>query len=339
MTDQRDYYEVLGVERGANQEQIRKAYRKLARQFHPDVNKEADAAKKFSEVQEAYDVISDDEKRKNYDRFGHAGAAGFGASHAGPGHSRAGRGPSAWTNVGGQSVEPEDLGEIFEQMFGGGRGSPFGAGFGGPGGRPAGAAGRVHVQPQRGVDQEHTITVTFLTAALGGTEHIRTGADGSASTISVKIPPGIESGAKLRVRGKGSAGRAGGSAGDLILTVQVGNHPYFRREGLDIMIDVPITIAEAVLGVRVTVPLLPVEGRTSTVEIKIPAGTSSGARLRVKGKGVTDAKGRSGDYYAVVGIAAPAVSGLSQEEAETMEKLAKRLPNPRENAPWVGEIG
>jgi DnaJ-class molecular chaperone len=342
MTDRRDYYEILGVERSANQEQIRKAYRKLARQFHPDVNKEADAAKKFSEVQEAYDVISDDEKRKNYDRFGHTGVAGFGgpgASHPGAGHGRAARGPSGWTNVGGQGVEAEDLGEIFEQMFGGGRGSPFGAGFGGPGGRSAGAASRAHAQPQRGVDQEHSITVTFLTAALGGTEHIRIGADGSASTISVKIPPGIESGAKLRVRGKGSAGRAGGSAGDLLLSVQVGSHPYFRREGLDIIVDVPITIAEAVLGVKVTVPLLPVDGRTSTVEIKIPSGTSSGARLRVKSKGITDAKGRSGDYYAVVGITAPAVSGLSQEEVQAMEKITQRLPNPRENAPWAGEIG
>lgn len=352
MADRRDYYEVLGVERGATKDQVRKAYRRLARQYHPDVNKAADATKKFSEVQEAYDVISDDEKRNAYDQFGHAGVSGFGGPGTGAGHPGAGagagraragggggsRGQTVWTNVGGEGVEAEDLSDIFEQMFGGGRGSPFGGGFGAPG-RPSGGAGfRAPPQPQRGADQEHTITVTFLTAALGGTEEIRMGGDGATSTINVKIPAGIESGAKLRVRDKGLPGRGGGPAGDLMLTVQVGGHPYFRREGLDILVDVPITIAEAVLGVKVAVPLLPVDGKTSTVEIKVPPGTSSGARLRVKGKGITDAKGRSGDYHAVVQIVVPRPADLPKEDVASLEGIAAHLPNPRESAPWADEV-
>jgi curved DNA-binding protein len=339
MGKQRDYYEVLGVERGANKEQIRKAYRKLARQLHPDVNKAPDAARKFSEVQEAYDALSDDEKRKLYDQFGHVPGSGAGPSAPGGGRAQpGGRSRTVWTNVpGAEGFGSEDLSGIFEQMFGragtraGSRGrSPFGGGFNEEAFRP---------QPQQGADVEHAITVTFLTAALGGTEHVRmtSGETGEAETISVKIPPGVESGAKLRVRGKGHAGRAGGAAGDMILTVQVGDHPYFRREGLNILVDVPITIAEAVLGAKVTVPLLPVDGKSSTAEIKVPPHTSSGRRLRVKSKGITDAKGRSGDFYAVVQIVAPHESELASDDIEAVRRLTSRLQNPRESAPWAGD--
>jgi DnaJ-class molecular chaperone len=341
MSTPRDYYEVLGVERGASKEQIRKAYRKLARQLHPDVNKASDAAKKFGEVQEANDVLSDDEKRKAYDQFGHAGVGAGGFGGAGGGGPRGGRtGRTVWTTGDAQDFGGEDLSDVFEQMFGGraqgpgaGPGGAGPGGFGGFGGRT-----RARAQPQRGQDIEHGITVSFLTAALGGTEQLRFGMDGSTETISVKIPAGIETGAKLRVRGKGQPGSAGGSGGDIILTVQVGEHPYFRREGLDVLVDVPINIAEAVLGAKVEVPLLPVDGKTPTVQIKVPPHTSSGARLRVKGKGIKDAKGRTGDFFAVVLIAAPRADELNLEDLKAIEKLSEHLQNPRESAPWAHDV-
>ena len=350
MAKQRDYYEILGVGRDASADQIRSAYRKLARQLHPDVNKAPDAAKRFSEVQEAYDVLSDQEKRKGYDQFGHAGvgAAGgqprggsegwgpFGAG--GPGRTRA-----TWTNVGPGDFEGGDFSSIFEEMFGrnpgggaaggGGGGSPFGGGFDPRAG--AGATRARQAQPQRGEDVEHTITITFMTAALGGTEQIRIGAgDGGGSTINVKIPPGIESGAKLRIKGKGRPGPMGGPAGDLILTVEVGNHPYFRREGLDLLVDLPISIAEAVLGATVTAPLLAPPGAKASVELKVPPGSSCGRKLRVRGKGIANSAGKTGDYYAVVQIIATSAKDLSEQHRKMIHELSGELKNPRQSPPW-----
>lgn len=335
MARSKDYYELLGVSRTATPEEIRKAYRKLARQYHPDVNKAPDAAERFSEIQEAYDVLSDEEKRQSYDRFGHAGVGGGAGVHPGAGWGggagqRGGR--TVWTSEGG--VSGADFTSILEEMFGGmgaGGGTPFDVGFGG-------RAGRTRVRPPaRGQDIEQTITVTFLTAALGGTEHLRVESGGSVSTINVRIPPGIESGAKLRVRGKGAASPFGGPPGDLILTVQVGRHPYFRREGLDLYVDVPITIAEAVQGATVTVPLLPKAGTKEwrSIELKVPPGTASGRKLRVRGQGVTDSKKVTGDYYAVVQIVAPSFDELSDRGKAAIRDLASELQNPRESAPWA----
>ena len=138
--------------------------------------------------------------------------------------------------------------------------------------------------------------------------------------------------------GKGQPSPNGGTAGDIILAVQVGEHPYFKRDGLDVMVDVPITIAESVLGAKVEVPLLPVDGKTPTVEIKVPPYASSGARLRVKGKGIKDTKGRIGDFYAVIQIVAPRDSELNAEDLKAIENLAQRLQNPRESAPWAADV-
>jgi DnaJ-class molecular chaperone len=352
MAKPKDYYELLGVERSASSDQIRSAYRKLARKYHPDVNKAADASKRFAEVQEAYDVLSDPEKRKSYDQFGHAGVGagprtsggGPGGPGSGPGAGYGGEGfyrggPQSWTHVESSGFDDVDVESIFEQMFGGGggpsasgrsgrsRSSPFGAG----------TRGRPRAQPERGSDIEHTIAITFMTAALGGTEHLRLGpADGSGEpqTISVKVPPGIDAGAKLRVRGKGQQGTGGGQIGDLILTVQVGQHPYFRREGLDLLVDIPITIAEAARGVKVTAPLL-----KGTIDIKIPGGASSGRRLRVRGKGIVDSKGKAGDYFAVIQIVAPDASELSKAANAAIDQIAAELKNPRESAPWADDRG
>ncbi|MHC5008703.1 MAG: DnaJ domain-containing protein, partial [Planctomycetota bacterium] len=201
MPQDRDYYEVLGVGRDATADEIRKAYRRLARQYHPDVNQSSDAAERFAEMQEAYEVLSDAEKRRAYDRFGRAGV-GVGQGPGGFGRGGVWRG-----NVGpGGQFDASDFSSVFEELFGGRGGSPFGVGPGRPGAqapsRPA---------PQRGRDLHHTITVSFMTAAQGGSEQVHvTTADRSPQTITVKIPPGIDTGEKLRVKGKGHPGGDGG---------------------------------------------------------------------------------------------------------------------------------
>ncbi|MCI0363032.1 MAG: DnaJ domain-containing protein [Phycisphaerales bacterium] len=352
MAKQRDYYQVLGVDRGATADQIRAAYRKLARKFHPDVNKEPDANKRFSEIQEAYDVLSDPEKRAGYDRFGHAGVGVGGAGGAGTGAGqgwggfggfRGGRtagGRTVWSNVEPGDFDAGDIGSIFEQMFGGSMGGGrTGSPFEGVRGGARGAAGaRPRAEPQRGQDIEHSITVSFMTAALGGKEELRIGGADGASRISVKVPPGIDSGAKLRIKGRGQPSPNGGPPGDLILTIEVGKHPYFRREGLDVLIDVPITIAEAVLGTSVSAPLLARSagsgGMGGMVKLKVPPGASSGLKLRVPSKGIRSADGKTGDFFAVIQIVAPKAQELSESGRKAVSELAKELQNPRESAPY-----
>ena len=299
MAASNDYYELLGVSRSATADEIRKAYRKLARKYHPDVNKADDAATKFAEVQEAYDTLSDAEKRKVYDQFGSAGpsAGGF---RGDPRWSQ-GRGPGSEY---GQAV---DFSDIFGSAFGGGgTGSPFGGG---------------QQQAQKGQDQSASITVTFMTALKGGVEEIRVGDE----MVSLQIPAGIESGKKLRLKGKGHPGVMGGSCGDMIVTVSVGGHPTYQRNGLDVEMDVDLNIAEAALGTKVTLPL-PLGG---TVDMSIPPGVSSSARLRVKGKGCVASSGKTGDFYAVIHIIAP--KELDEETKKMLEEVSERLPNPREN--------
>ena len=335
MPGSKDYYELLEVQRDVNAQEIRRAYRRLARKYHPDVNKSPDAATRFSEIQEAYDVLSDAEKRKAYDRFGHAGV-GVGA---GPGGFAAGApgGGWSWPHVGpgaeGGGFGGSDFASVIEEMFGGRAGAPIGRAA--PGG-----AGARRPPSQRGRDTAQQLTVSFLTAANGGSEAIRLraggaggagGSGGGEQAIDVKIPPGIGSGSKLRLKGKGTPGAAGGGPGDLLLTVRVGEHPYFRREGLDLLIDVPLTLAEAALGATVTVPLL-----AGTVEIKVPPGTASGRRLRVKGKGIADAKGRHGDFHAVVQIVPP--EALNDRARRLLGDLAGELKNPRDSAPWAADV-
>ncbi len=319
MSDSSDYYQRLGVARGASADEIRKAYRKLARQYHPDVNKAEDAATQFSEIQEAYDVLSDAEKRKAYDQFGRAGVGVGGPGGAGTSAGAHG----GWPGGAGVSsnVSQEDLESIFSEMFGGG------AGVGGFG--SSSQSGRRPSQgPVRGNDLEIAIKISFQTAALGGKEEIALERpDGQRHTVTVTIPAGIESGGKLRIREQGSPGQSGGKAGDLLLLVNVGAHPYFRRNGLDILMDVPITISEAALGCSVTVPLL-----QGTVELKVPAGSSSGQKLRVKGQGIKAPKKAVGDFYAVIQIVAP--KSLSEEARVDLEKIGSELQNPRESTPW-----
>ncbi len=300
MAASNDYYKLLGVERSATADEIRKAYRKLARKYHPDVNKADDAATKFAEVQEAYDTLSDAEKRKMYDQFGSAGPGGGGGFRADPRWSQGSRGGGGY----GQTV---DFSDIFGSAFGGGGGgSPFGGG---------------QQQVAKGQDQSHEITVTFMTALKGGTEDIRVG----DASVSLQIPAGIESGSKLRLKGKGAPGMMGGPSGDMIVTVSVGGHPLYQRHGLDVDMDVDLNISEAALGTKVTLPL-PLGG---TVDVSIPPGVSSGSRLRVREKGCESKNGNKGDFYAVIHIVAP--KNIDDETRLLLEELNKKLPNPREN--------
>lgn len=319
MASSTDLYDILGVKRTASADEIRAAYRKLARQLHPDVNKAPDAAQKFARVQEAYDVLSDADKRRAYDQFGHAGVASGAAAggSGGPfrGQYRASRGGPD-VHFGG--MDPDEFASIFDQFMGGGF---------------AGRGSSTPRQPARGRDIEHTIRVPFRVAALGGEETLRIRrSDDHAETVEVRIPPGTASGTKMRLRGRGESARPGGKRGDLILTIEVEPHPWFRRDGLDLMLDVPITIAEAALGATVTVPLL--EGQ---VQVTVPPGTSSGKRLRIRGRGLRDNQGRQGDFYVVVQIVAPA--GLSPEDRRLLSEIGARLENPRDNAPWADKMG
>jgi DnaJ-class molecular chaperone len=333
----RDYYDILGVSKSASADEIKKSHRKLVRQYHPDVTKNDPAAgEKFKEVQEAYDVLSDPTKRQNYDQFGHAGVGTAPPPNGDPfeAYRRAqqgGRGGKAtWRASPGVTVEEFDMGEfansgdfsaIFDQMFGAKAGGGMNAGP-----RGAGRGGRARrPEPQRGADIEHPINLTFEQAARGVMLPLQISRDGSVETIDVKIPAGVKEGSRVRLKGKGE--QTGGEPGDLYIITHVNAHPYFRREGMDIYVDVPISMYEAMLGTKLTVPTL-----EDSVTLTIPAGTSSGARLRIKGRGIERA-GEKGDQFVVIKIIAP--KGLDEEDRQLIEALAKKHPvDARAELPW-----
>ncbi len=354
MANKRDYYEVLGLQKGASDAEIKKAYRTLAKKYHPDMNKDAGAEDKFKEINEAYEVLSDPQKKSTYDQFGHAGmdgAAGFGGA-------------------GGFS------GGGFEDIFG----SFFGGGFSGFGGQSQARRNG----PRKGQDRFMQMKVEFMDAIFGKTETINLGVDevcseclgtgahskediavcptcggsgtvvtqqrtpfgvfqsqsvcptcnGTGKTIKrkcnkcggkgyehkrvsvdVKIPAGIQSGQQLRVQGKGERGENGGPNGDLFIEVLVKKHDYFVREGKNISISVPISSVDATLGCTVDVPTV-----YGDVELTIPAGTQGGTKFRLKDKGVKDMRGGStGDQYVEVQVEVN--KKLSKEEKELYKKL------------------
>lgn len=330
----RDYYDILGVSRTASADEIKKAHRKLVRQYHPDVNKNNPSAEeKFKEVQEAYDILSDPQKRQNYDQFGHAGV-GAGAPpggggdpfeafrRAGAGQGRGGPRHTQWQAGPNVSVEDFDFSggggfaDIFEQMFGG-------AAAGGATRRQA--RGRARPEPQRGADIEHPVTLTFEQAARGTTLPLQINRDGKLETIDVKIPPGVKDGSRVRIRGRGQ--HTGGEPGDLYIITHVMPHPYFRREDLDIYIDVPISVYDAMTGTKVEVPTL-----DGPVSITIPPGTSSHAKLRIRGRGI-ERSGQKGDQYVITKVIVP--KGLDEQDQKTIEALARKHPvDARASVPW-----
>jgi len=323
---QRDFYEVLGVSRDASGDDLRRAYRTLARQYHPDMNKAPDAAAKFNEVQQAYDILSDEQKRKTYDRYGPSafepGAAPPGAAN-GEGRSRSHAHPGAHAQG---DFDPEELSEIFETFFGGGGGGSAGP-FGGA--RPS---SRQRSAPSRPEETRHEVLVGFDAVMKGGTETVRLGDHGTSKSIEVKIPRAVEDGTQLRVRGALGGRKA---PRDLILTIRTGSHPLFRRgefqetgKGLDLHLDAPLTIAEATLGATIRVPT-----PWGSVDLAIPAGSASGRKLRLRRQGLRDDQGREGDLYVVLKIVPP-TGLLTPQEQEALRELASKSPSPRASREW-----
>jgi molecular chaperone DnaJ len=319
---EKDFYAILGVPADTDAAGLKKAYRKLARKLHPDQNPgDVAAEKRFKEIGEAYAVLSDPEERKQYDairsmshggaRFtsggpGGAGGAGFedvfsnlfsGGGGGGNVRFNPGRGGG-----GGQQPNLEDLlGGVFGQQ-GGYAGGPGQQGYGGFG-APAG--------PRRGADVEARTTLPFRDAIEGSTVTLSTA---NGSRITARIPAGVKEGQKIRLRGKGGLGEQGAAAGDLILTVNVGSHPVFGRDGDNLTVDLPVTFAEAALGATVPVPTL----SGDTVKVRIGPGTPNGRVLRLKGRGIAT-KDHTGDLLAKVSVAVP--QRLSDKAREAVEVL------------------
>ncbi len=354
MANKRDYYETLGIAKGASKDEIKAAYRKLAKKYHPDVNKAPDAEAKFKEVQEAYDVLYDDQKRSTYDQFGHAA---FDQN----------MGQNPFQGFGGGAFQDVDLGDLFGSFFGGRRSRP-------------------QTGPRRGADSFMRIKIGFMDAIKGkrvtipvtydepctrcggtgayssgdvatcstchGTGYVKTrqqtilgtmesqntcpSCGGKGKTISrpcpscagrgynhvktdldVNIPAGIASGQQIRISGKGERGHDGGANGDLFIEVTVQTHEHFQRDGNDIHLEVPISFVDASLGLDIEVPTV-----YGNVVLKIPAGTQPDKVLKLKGKGVNDLRGGNpGDQYVHLKVATP--TNLSRRQKELLEEFQK----------------
>jgi curved DNA-binding protein len=295
----KDYYDVLGVPRDADQDEIRRAYRKLAREYHPDLNSDADAEERFKELGEANEVLSDPDKRDRYDRLGAqwraqesvqggqggaAGAGGFEDFFAGQGFSG---------GVGPDFGEGGGFSDFFERFFADGAAN-----------RPSG--------PLRGRDVEAIVELSLEEALSGAKRRLSVG-DGP--NVTVNLPAGVREGQRIRVAGKGNPGRDGGPAGDLYLLVRLKPHARFRRQGDDLQVDVSVAPWEAALGTTVPVPTL-----TGPAQVRVPAGSSSGRRLRLRGRGLPSGSGKHGNLYATVQIVVP--KDLTEQERELFEQLA-----------------
>lgn len=319
MAGKRDYYEVLGVGRGADEATIKKAYRRLAKKYHPDMNKDNPKAEEmFKEVTEAYNVLSDQEKRKLYDQFGHAAFdEGFREQQSRDGTGFGGGTFHFQGNPGGGYQEFHYTGDNFEDLFGG----FFGHGFGedDPGNGFFGKRTRnTRSGKRQGEDAQAKITVSFEEAALGADKVIRfQNGDGSTQSLQVHIPAGIDNGQKIRLKGQGMPGRNGGEAGNLLLEVEVQSKPGFERKGRDIYTTLSIPFETAALGGEALVQTL--YGRVSC---KIKEGTQSGTRIRLKGKGIVSMKDPSvkGDQYVVIQIKVP--RNLSPDAKRKLKEFA-----------------
>ena len=311
-----DLYQRLGIQRGASDAEIKKAYRSLAKQLHPDRNKDnPNAAKRFSEVTSAYDLLSDKDKRARYDR-GEIDEEGNPKMPFGSGFRGAGPGPRPGPDAAGfdgfsnfGTGDAADMSDLFEGLFGGRRagGSAGPGGFGGF--RQRGRA------PQKGADIAYRLNVPFVDAATLKPQRIKL-ADGK--TIDLKLPNGVEDGTKIRLAGKGAQGPAG--AGDAIVTISIAPHPFFTRDGNDVRLNLPVSLKEAVLGGKVKVPTA-----GGAVMLTIPKGSSSGKVLRIKGRGFTDRSGQRGDQLITVQVDIPA----GDPELEAFAERLDSRGNPR----------
>ena len=280
-----DYYKVLKVSRDASESTIKSAYRSLARKLHPDVNKKANAQEEFSKLQKAYDTLSDPKKKTLYDR---GGPGAVGGNHRN------------WSNG-----PIPGLDEIFNEMFKNNTQSP-------------------QTSSTKGPDRRMELQITFMTAALGGTEEVL---DNSGKRISLKIPAGVEQGQELRVRQHGDLSQNGSLPGDLLVRVKVGDHPWFKREGFDILFQLPINFIEAIKGCNLLIPHL-----RGKVELRIPPGTSSGTRMRLSNFGIENKNGKKGDYLVEIKIIVP--KNLSPSVNDLLKKISNELDNPRKKFEW-----
>lgn len=304
---EKDFYKTLGVSKDASEAELKKVYRKLARQHHPDSNAgDAKAEAKFKEISEAYSVLSDTEQRKEYDAVRAMGSGARFAPGAGGGgfedvYGRFGGGRGGAGGFGGQP----GMDDLLSGLFGSGRFGQTTGGFRGFGG------------PSRGADVTASTTLDFITATQGDQITLQT-ADGRP--ITIRVPAGVADGQKIKLAGKGNPSPDGGEPGDLVLTVKVRPHPVFERDGLNLRVTVPVTFDEAALGATIQVPTL----GGDPVRLKVAPGTPSGRALRVKGRGVTTKSG-TGDLLAIVQIAVPA--HLSDAAAAKLREFVAELPN------------
>ena len=303
----KDYYKVLGVPKSAAADEIKKAYRRLARQHHPDVAKGKDSEARFKEVNEANEVLSDPEKRKRYDTLGPNWQQQF-AGNGGPNGHAGFTWPRGGSPGGSPFGENTDFSDFFQTIFG--------AAGAGSAGDPVGG-GRARARARAGADLEHEVPIT-LPEAFRGTERTLGLGD---RTIEVKIPAGVREGQRIRLAGQGGPGR-GGPAGDLYLKVRLLEHPFFTRDGDDLRADLPVALHEALLGAEVTVPTL--KGKVS---LRIPPETQNGRTIRLAGQGLPRSKergGGAGDLYVSVKVALP--QKLTDEEREWIRKLGEHHP-------------
>ena len=308
----RDYYETLGVSKTATDDEIKSAFRKLARKHHPDVAKDKKAAEeKFKQINEAYEVLSDPEKRRKYDQLGANWNQPGGFQPPPEWGQQPGGGDYQWGGDGGRGVEFEFGGtgfsDFFEAFFGGGRGR---SAFGGFRGREA--------TVERGADVEADILVTLEEALNGSTRNVslRRAGSNKVEKYQVKIPKGVHEGQRIRLAGQGEAGARGGKSGDLFLRVRLAKHPDFSVEGSDLIHEVKIAPWQAAIGTELKVPTL--EG---TVKLKVPSGTQGGQRFRLRERGLPGISGQRGDLYVVVQIQIP--KKLTDREREIWGQLAK----------------
>ncbi|MBQ3267982.1 MAG: DnaJ domain-containing protein [Atopobiaceae bacterium] len=302
MAQQRNYYDILGVKRDATQDEIKKAFRKLAQKYHPDAGGDPE---KFKEVSEAYTTLSDEKKRREYDQllmFGGIPGADFGGSGRGRGYA---------TGMGGM-----DFSDIFGGADGFG-GFDLSSLFGG-------AAAQAASRPQKGSDLTLTVDVTAEEALTGTSRKVtyKVPSTGEEHTLTVKVPAGANDGSKLRYRGRGEKGRNGGTKGDLVITTRVAEHPLFKRDGADVRMEVPISAYEAALGTKIDVPTpLPTpEGKTS-IRVTVPAGTQDGKTFRFRDLGAPNVKrkGSMGALYVTIRVKVP--TRLSAKEKEALGAL------------------
>nr|WP_296067045.1 DnaJ C-terminal domain-containing protein [uncultured Actinoplanes sp.] len=301
-TTTEDYYQVLGVNRSAGQDEIQRAYRKLARRFHPDINKDPGAEERFKDINEAYEVLSDPRKRARYDRFGQAwrqvpddyDGPAPGARPTGGGARR------VYVNTTGFDDSGFDVDDLLGGLFGG----------------RAGGFGRSTRVSAPGADSEAELELSVEEAYAGGRRRFTLQTGPGSRGFEVNIPAGVTDGQRIRLAGQGATGIGGGPRGDLYLVVRLAPHPRYRVDGRDITVDLPVAAWQAALGASV-----PVDTPGGPVQVQVPAGSSSGRRLRLRGRGMPNPRGGAGDLYAEVKIVIPAQ--LTPQERELWQRLAR----------------